>query len=105
MSERFDAVAEIYEEWRSAAFPDRVILADDPNGVEVVGLYSRVAGCIHTWLKNGGHAEDRVLVTLAHCEQELNRAIPALDGYEAYYYQLLLDMTVRILAAKDTPAQ
>lgn len=102
MDERFDAVAVIYEEWRQSAFPDWVIVDDDPNGVEVVGLYARVSGCIHTWLRNGGHAEDRVLVTLAVCEQELKRAIPALDGYEAAYYRRLLDMTAQILAAGDT---
>jgi hypothetical protein len=100
VDERLHAVAELYDEWRQAAFPRRVILDDEPNGVEVVGLYSRVAGCVHTWLAGEGRADDRLLATLAECEQQLNRAIPALDGYEASYYQRLLDMTVLILAGR-----
>jgi hypothetical protein len=92
------AVTELYEEHRQTAFPRRLIV-DDANGVEMVSLASRALGCIHTWLRNGGRIDDRRWDTLSECKQQLNHAIPALDGDEASYYQRLLDMTVLILEA------
>ncbi|MCW3819282.1 hypothetical protein ONA91_33055 [Micromonospora sp. DR5-3] len=96
LDELFRTVAELYEEHRQAAFPRRLVVTD-VNGVEMVSLDSNVSGCVSTWLKNGGRIDDRRWGVLADCEQKLNRAIPALDGYEASYYQRLLDMTVLTL--------
>lgn len=97
--------AELYEEHRQAAFPRRLIVAD-ANGVEMVSLDSNVSGCVSTWLGNGGRIDDLRWNLLADCEQKLNRAIPALDGYEASYYRRLLDMTVLILRSpEDMPPE
>lgn len=85
-------VAELYEEHREAVFPGRLIV-DEANGIEMVSIDSRVSGCVHTWLKNRGRIDDGRWDTLAACEQLLIRAIPALDGDEASYYQRLLAMT------------
>jgi hypothetical protein len=63
----------------------------------MVSLCSNVSGCVSVWLRNGGRVDDRRWDVLADCEQKLNRAIPALDGEEASYYQRLLEMTVLIL--------
>ncbi len=89
-------VAELYEEHRRAAFPRR-LTRDDANSVEMVSLDSRVAGCVHTWLTNGGRIHDQGWDNLAECEQLLHRASPALDGGEASHYRRLLTMTVLIL--------
>ncbi|GAA1843627.1 hypothetical protein [Asanoa iriomotensis] len=89
-------VGALYEEHQQAAFPRRLYVVE-PDGVEMVSLDSKVSGCVSTWLGNGGRIDDWWWDVLADCEQKLNRAIPALDGYEASYYQRLLDMTVLIL--------
>jgi hypothetical protein len=94
------AVAELYEEHRRAAFPPRLKI-DDANGVEMVGLDCRVAGCVGTWLENRGRVDNRRWDTLAECELLLNRAIPALNEAEAFYYRRLLTMTVLILEDRD----
>ncbi|MET7393853.1 hypothetical protein ABZS66_10205 [Dactylosporangium sp. NPDC005572] len=96
LDELLRTVAGLYEEHRQAAFPRRLVVAD-ANGVEMVSLCSNVSGCVSTWLGNGGRIDDWRWDVLADCEQKLNRAIPALDGYEASYYQRLLDMAVLIL--------
>jgi hypothetical protein len=89
-------VTELFEEHRQAVFPARLTSAD-ANGVEMVGLDSTVSGCVSTWLRNQGRIDDSRWDVLADCEQKLQRAIPALDGYERSYYQRLLDMTLLIL--------
>lgn len=94
------AVAKLYEEHRRAVFPPR-LKVDDANGVEMVSLDVRVAGCVDTWLKNRGHVDNWRWDTLAECDQLLNRAIPALNEAEAFYYRRLLTMTVLILENAD----
>jgi hypothetical protein len=93
-------VASLHEKHRRTAFPRR-LTGEEINGMEMVSLSSTVAGCVDTWLARGSRIDDWRWDVLADCEQRLNRAIPALDGEEAAYYQCLLDMTVLILENPD----
>ncbi|GAA3455649.1 hypothetical protein [Dactylosporangium matsuzakiense] len=72
-------------------------------GVEMVVLDADVAGCVSTWLRNGGNLDDQRRGYLAVCEQQLIRSMPELDGYEAAYYQRLLDMTILVLGSPGDP--
>ncbi|WIM98382.1 hypothetical protein ACTOB_001981 [Actinoplanes oblitus] len=65
----------------------------------MVLLDSDVAGCIGTWLDNGGAIEGPWWDVLSTCEQQLERVVPELSGYEASYCRRLLDMTALVLEA------
>lgn len=96
MTDRMAAVTELWEEHMQAAFPGRLRGAD-MAGVEMVMLDAGVAGCVSTWLRNGGNIDDQRWDYLATCEQQLIRVIPELNGHEVAYYQRLLDMTILVL--------
>ncbi|WP_326557253.1 hypothetical protein [Micromonospora sp. NBC_01796] len=98
--DRIKAVAELWAAHREAAFPAR-LTAVDIAGVEMVMLDAGAAGCISTWLINGGDLDDRWWDVLAAREQDLARVVPHLAGYEASYYQRLLDMTALVLGPPD----
>ncbi|MBM0278075.1 hypothetical protein [Micromonospora tarensis] len=98
--DRIKAVAELWAAHREAAFPAR-LRAVDIAGVGMVMLDADAAGCISTWLVNGGDLDDWWWDVLAAREQDLARVVPQLAGYEASYYQRLLDMTVLVLGPPD----
>ncbi|MGW5666480.1 hypothetical protein [Micromonospora sp. NPDC003776] len=100
MTDRLAAVAELWEAHAQTPFPGRLRSAD-VAGVSMVLLDSNVAGCVSTWLHQGGSIDDGRGHILAACEQELLHVIPELDDDEAAYYQRLLDMTVLVLEAPD----
>jgi hypothetical protein len=75
--------------------------AVDIAGVEMVMLDVDAAGCISTWLINSGDLNDWWWDVLAAREQDLARVLPQLAGYEASYYQRLLDMKALVLGPPD----
>lgn len=92
------AVAELWQQHRSALFPGR-LRSIDIAGIEMVTLDSDVAGCVSVWLENGGTIDDRRWDVLASCERRLELVVPELAGYEAVYCRRLLDLTMLILQA------
>jgi hypothetical protein len=100
---RMTVAAEVWKAHRDAAFPGRLRSADIA-GVDIVMLDADVAGCVSSWLDNGGAIDDRRWDILASCERDLERVVPQLSGYEADYCQRLLDMTAVILSAPRLPS-
>jgi hypothetical protein len=66
-----------------------------------VTLDADVAGCVSAWLSNGGVIDDQWWYLLATREQQLDRLIPQLVGYEASHCQRLLEVTVLVLDPPD----
>ena len=98
--DRIKAVAELLAAHKVARFSAR-LTSVDIAGVEMVMLDADAVGCISTWLHNGGDLDDWWWDVLAAREQDLARVIPQLTGYEASFYQRLLDMTVLVLGPPD----
>lgn len=94
--ERVGAVAVLWEAHLGGAFPGRLRGAD-VAGVDMVLLDTDVAGCVGTWLHDGGAIDDGRRDILLGCERELQRVGRELSGYEAAYYGRLLAMTALIL--------
>ncbi|BCJ48637.1 hypothetical protein Asp14428_01120 [Actinoplanes sp. NBRC 14428] len=65
----------------------------------MVTLDANVAGCVSSWLQNGGAIDDRRWDVLATCERQLECVIPELPGDEAGYHTRLLDMAALVLGA------
>ncbi|GAB7051354.1 hypothetical protein [Catenuloplanes indicus] len=95
-NDRMTGMARLWTAHRDAAFPDR-LRSVDIAGIEMVMLDADVAGCISTWLNDGGNIDDRWWDVLAARERDLERVVPELSGDEAAYFQRLLDMTVSVL--------
>ena len=100
MEDRMTAVARLWEAHSEAPFPSR-LTSVDVAGVEMVMLDADVAGCVSTWLNNGGNIDDRWWAVLATRERQLERVVPKLSDREAAYYQRLLDMTVLVLGSSE----
>jgi hypothetical protein len=96
--DRMTAVAQLWKAHRDAAFPAR-LRSTDVAGIEMVLLDADVAGCVSAWLDNGD-MDDRRRECLVNRERDLARVVPELSGYEASYYQRLLDMTVMVLGTR-----
>ena len=89
-------VAELWQAHLASPFPPR-FRSTDIAGVEMVTLDADIAGCVTSWLTDGGTIDDRRWNVLATRERDLERVLPALSGNEARYCRRLLNMTVQIL--------
>jgi hypothetical protein len=98
--DRLAVVAELWKTHCDAAFPSR-LRSTDVAGVEMVVLDADVAGCISTWLTNGGGIDSRRREILMNRERLLARVVPKLSGPEVTYFQRLLDMTALVLDSRD----
>jgi hypothetical protein len=94
-------VAALWEAHRRAAFPPRLRGAD-VAGVDVVTLDATVAGCVSTWLENGGSLDDRARTALSGCRDDLAQVLPELAGEEAAYLARLRDLAALILGDAGT---
>lgn len=102
--DRTTVVSKLWRRHCKAAFPDRLRSVEIAD-IDMVMLDADVAGCICTWLDHGGSIDGRRRDVLAACERQLARVVPELSGYEAEYYERLLDMTVLILDVPRDPAR
>jgi hypothetical protein len=89
-------VAALWATQRSAPFPSRLRGAEIA-GVDIVMLDAQVAGCVSSWLSNGGSLDRRRRDALAACRDHLDRVIPELAGAEAIYCRRLRDLGVLVL--------
>ncbi|MBM2620641.1 hypothetical protein JIG36_34590 [Actinoplanes sp. LDG1-06] len=99
--DRSVAVTRLWDAHLGTPFPGR-LRSVDVAGVTMVLLDADVAGCVTTWLDNGGTLDERRWDTLATCELHLERVLPELSGAEAAYFQRLHDMAVLVLESPPT---
>ena len=82
------AVEELWRRHAKEAFPAR-LTSVDVLGIEMVMLDADIAGCVGTWLHNGGTLDDRRWNVLAARKRELSRVLPELAGKEDTYFRRL----------------
>jgi len=88
---RMTAVEELWRRHAKEAFPAR-LTSVDVLGIEMVTLDADIAGCVGTWLHNGGTLDDRRWNVLAARKRELSRVLPELAGEETAYFRRLDEM-------------
>ncbi|MER5306643.1 hypothetical protein ABT034_02435 [Streptomyces sp. NPDC002773] len=96
----FEAVSGQYQEFMKLPFPPRLAGADRA-GFDLVMLDSDTAGCVFTWIKNGGELEARSRSTLLRCIARLDRVIPVLGEADAPEYWHHLREMAQLVA--DSP--
>ncbi|MFE5792928.1 hypothetical protein ACFQ8C_10145 [Streptomyces sp. NPDC056503] len=80
-----EAVSRLYQEFMEWPFPSGLAGADRA-GFDVVMLDSDTAGCVFTWIKNGGELEARGRSILLRCIARLDQVIPVLGEADAPEY-------------------
>ncbi|MGW6945368.1 hypothetical protein [Streptomyces xanthophaeus] len=73
------AVARLFEEVRNETWPTRLNSADRA-GIDLVMLDASIAGCVTTWLGNGGVLDARRLGILCRRICDLEQVLPELGG-------------------------
>ncbi|TJZ57513.1 hypothetical protein FCH28_06030 [Streptomyces piniterrae] len=75
-------VARLWQEFRSEPWPARLNGAE-LVGIELVTLDADLAGCVHSWLNNGGYLDPRRRRTLNRRIRELEQVLPQLTEADA----------------------
>jgi hypothetical protein len=84
-SEYQTALMRLWREHLGAAFPAGLRGAE-PAGIDMVLLDTAVAGCVSTWLNNGGSLDAERHRILYGCLTDLDRALPLITGAEEVRY-------------------
>ncbi|GHG37077.1 hypothetical protein GCM10018791_63370 [Streptomyces zaomyceticus] len=92
-----EAVSRLYQEFMEWPFPPRLAGADRA-GFDLVMLDSDTAGCVFTWIKNGGELEARGRSILLRCIARLDRVIPILGEADAPEYWHHLNEMAQLVA-------
>ncbi len=84
-----DEVKLLWDEHRSAPFPDAVA-GEEIAGVDMVMLDADIAGCVSTWLGDQGRLDEGRKAVLAKRLDDLGSVVPLLqDEGEREYYERL----------------
>lgn len=91
-------VTDLWQAHRNRKFPARLRGAE-VGDVDVVLLDACIAGCVSTWLSNGGHLDLKRSQALASFLEDLEQVLAVLDDAEGVeYLQRLRDLAVAVLA-------
>ncbi|MFI1066974.1 hypothetical protein [Streptomyces spororaveus] len=97
------AVSALWEEHRSAPFPPGLAGADRA-GFDLVMTDSDIAGCVHTWLDNGGHLDEWNYKILHGRVSRLSRILTALGDSDCpAYWERLFRMGELVASTDPTP--
>lgn len=97
-AEQVQNAARLWQEHLRAVFPAGLRGAE-PAGIDIVLLDASIAGCISTWLNNGGTLGPEHSRILQGCIRDLDRVLPEItEVRELHYCQRLL-----ALLASATP--
>ena len=95
-SEADSAVARLWQEHLSAAFPG-TLRGAELAGVDMVMLDADVAGCVSTWRNNRGTLDSERRRILHDCITDLDKVLPLLTSKEDLrYYQRLRQLAVLV---------
>ncbi|MCW3843554.1 hypothetical protein ONA70_25965 [Micromonospora yasonensis] len=95
MDQRSASVAQLWEAHLRAPFPSG-LGGTEVEGVDLVLLDADAAGCVRTWLDNGGHLDDWRRSVVSSCSHQLDLVLPVLADEAAGYYRRLRDLTALI---------
>lgn len=91
-------VAQMWQAHCDRWFPP-LLRGAEVGTIDVVLLDADTAGCVSTWLGNGGHLDPERSRILAACVEDLDTVIAVFtDGEESHYLQQLQIMAAAVLA-------
>jgi hypothetical protein len=83
-----------YDRW----FPP-LLRGAEVGDINMVLLDADTAGCVSSWLGNGGHLDPHKTQVLASCVEDLDTTLAVFtDGEEQYYLQQLRILAAAVLA-------
>ena len=94
---------DIHQSWSDFSdrpFPDGWA-GEEVDGVCVTSVDSFAAGCIDTFVSNGGTLDSKRIDVLWRCSADLGRALPQLDGEARNYFGHLDELITSVLAEVD----
>ncbi|WP_369355634.1 hypothetical protein [Streptomyces sp. cg2] len=101
----FEVVSRLWQEFRVAAFPGR-LRGVELAGEDIVLLDANLAGCVSTWVNNGGFLDAWRLGILRERLTILEEALPQITDTEGLdYYKRLHHMSKLALAATPDPTE
>ncbi|MFD7631505.1 hypothetical protein ACFV7Q_36785 [Streptomyces sp. NPDC059851] len=87
--------ARLWDEHRHAPFPDSLRGAEGGTDLWLLDLYT--AGCVVTWLDNGGTLDAENSRILQSCLEDLQQVIPEInEPAAAQYYQRLHQLALLV---------
>ncbi|MER5485722.1 hypothetical protein ABT024_21235 [Streptomyces sp. NPDC002812] len=93
-------VAHLLQELRSETWPSRLNTAERA-GVDLVMLDADIAGCVTTWLSNGGSLDTPRLGILHRKLSDLEQVLPELDEADNPRLWRLWHEITRLIAETD----
>ncbi|MFI9207876.1 hypothetical protein ACIGW7_06995 [Streptomyces sp. NPDC053253] len=95
-SEQVQNAARLWHEHRCAPFPAGLRGAEF-GGTDMVLLDADTAGCVLTWLNNGGALDPKRTRILRSCIEDLDRVIPQItEPAGAQYYDHLRQLALLV---------
>ncbi|GAA1891259.1 hypothetical protein [Asanoa iriomotensis] len=101
--DRVDEVRHLYARYRAMPYP-REMRPADVAGVSMILLDANVAGCVHTWLANGGALDTKRWQILASCLDDLDRVLPLLTQEPDHAYFATCRTVARLVLESNNPA-
>ncbi|ANB07123.1 hypothetical protein SAM40697_3165 [Streptomyces ambofaciens] len=100
-SEQIQNAALLWQEHRDAEFPAG-LRGVEFEGIDLVLLDADTAGCVDTWIGNGGALDPRRRRVLETCVEDLDRALPQIRDPSGHrYYQRLHQLALLVSGALD----
>ncbi|MFE2856713.1 hypothetical protein ACFXJO_37045 [Streptomyces lavendulae] len=79
------------------------LLTFEVAGVDLVSLETRLAGCVHTWLSNGGSLHERGMGTVRLVLGQIEDVLPELTEDDSPQIWHRLHRVARLIVAHNTP--
>jgi len=92
---RLQAVREKWNHFLEMPFPKESATLE-PNEVCLIEVDAAAAGCIHCFSTDGSLDEKRIKI-LESCTNEIQAALPTLDGHARDYFLHLKELCVSVL--------
>ncbi|MER6392780.1 hypothetical protein ABT236_30490 [Streptomyces sp. NPDC001523] len=93
-------MAALYEAHRALPFPPG-LAGTDRAGFDLVLVDADIAGCVHTWLGNGGTLDERGYRILHWRGSQLEKILPALRPGDSPTYWARLFRMAELVAVTD----
>lgn len=91
-----DEIEQMWQQHRAMGFP-RGCGGREVAGVCLASVDTFAAGCIHTFIGWSGRLDKERIECLQQCVAQLETVVPLLDGPERAYFDLLLQMSRKVL--------
>ena len=91
-----DEIAQMWQRFETMPFPNGCG-GKEVAGVCLVGVDTFAGGCIMTFIDWRGRLDIERTKSLQHCADELEIAVPLLDGQAKVYFDYLLQISRKVL--------